>query len=131
MDLGALRTLALDLNVSAHGVDVTVQLPDASAAIDTRGIWLTTDFAESPIGADWPRHTARRTLVLTRAAVPAIPIGTIVVAPERPGIDPTRWRVDGYDMQRADHHRVTVVPLADETVDGSPYWNAIPVNERP
>jgi hypothetical protein len=99
MDLGGLRALALDLNVSAHGVDATVTRPAPdNAPIQTRGIWVTTPLEEPrAYGTDFQRREPRRVLALARSAVPTLPRGTTVVAAET--IDGTvkTFRVDGLD----------------------------------
>ena len=43
----ALRGLALDLNLWAHGVDITVR-PAESEAVETIGIWKTTTATDAP-----------------------------------------------------------------------------------
>lgn len=110
MDLSSLRALAFDLNVSAHGVDVTVTTPDPDAEpIETRGIWATPTTELLPGGFDVQRAEPRRVLVLPSAEVPTVPRGTIILAPEHLGGDVLRWRVDGIDRIEVGQHRVVVI----------------------
>ena len=113
MDFGPLRALALELNLSAHGVDVVVTRPGA-AGIETRGVWLTTITEDLPVG-DFQRREPRRVMALSRAAVATIPRGTVIVGPEKAGADEADrwWRVDGIERVEADHHRVTVVEISE------------------
>jgi len=109
MDLGSLRALALDLNFSAHGFDVTVTRPAPDDdPIEARGIWLVPVNDAVPIGSDFTRREPIRVLALKRSEVPTVPKGTGIVAPEKAGDDPVGWRVDGLERQEADHNRVIV-----------------------
>jgi hypothetical protein len=109
-----LRALALDLNLSAHGVDVTVTRPAPDdTAIATRGIWLTTETVDVPAG-EFSRREPRRVMALRRANVPTVPRGTLIEAPEKSGDAVTVWRVDGIDRLEADHVRVIVLPVGDD-----------------
>ena len=115
MELGSLRTLALDLNMSAHGVDATVTRPAPDDdPITTRAILMTTQTEDAPMGAEFTRRDPIRVLVLRRDEVPTVPLGTVIVAPERLGGEPESWVVDGYDLQQADQHRVIVRRATDE-----------------
>lgn len=105
-----IRAIVLDTNFAVHGVPATVT-PPASAPITTRLVWLTTDTAGQPIGADFAREDPRRVACLKRAEVASVPLETMINAPERPGVLATNWRVDGYLGLRADQHRVIVVPV--------------------
>lgn len=110
MDLGALRALVLDLNLSAHGVDVTVVRPGPEdEPIDTRGIWVTPITETVPSAFEFQRQEPRRVMALSRALVPTVPSKTYIWAPEKSGDAVQRWRVDGIDRQEADHVRVIVV----------------------
>ena len=110
MDLGPLRALTLDLNVSAHGLPVTVTRPAPDdAPISTSGIWVSPTTEDFTSGLDVQRRAPRRVLVLTKAAVPTVPKGTLILAPETAGGRTRAWRVDGVDRVEADHHRVVIV----------------------
>lgn len=112
MDLGPLRALTLQLNLQAHGVDVTVTRPAPDdTPITTRGIWLTTETQDMPIATDFQRRDPRRVMALSRAAVPTVPRGTEIEAPEKAGDALQTWRVDGLDSLQADHVRVVVIPV--------------------
>jgi len=109
MGLGTLRALALDLNFSAiaHGVPAIVTVPD-QAPIETRVIWLTTTPEDMPPGAMFTRSDPRRVMALRRDEVASVPVGTVIVAPEKDGDDTEAWVVDGHERQEADHNRVIV-----------------------
>jgi len=114
MDLAPLRALALDLNLTAHGVDVTVT-PTGGAAVETRGLWETP--STEAAGFDLRRQEARRVLVLARAAVASAPRGSIVLAPDRTGGTVLRWRIDGVDRAEDEVLRVFVVRDAEDVFD--------------
>lgn len=113
-DLSAIRSLVLDVNLLAHGVDVTVTRPAPDdEPIVTRGIWMTTETEGMPIGSEFPRRDQRRVMALSRAAVATVPLGTLIVAPEKSGNAVRAWRVDGFERQEADHNRVVVIDVTD------------------
>lgn len=99
----------LGLLFDAFSVPATVT-PPAADAIDTRGIWVTSTTDSRPGLSDFSRRDQTRVLALDRAAVPSVPKGTVIIAPEMDGSVPLRWRVDGFDVLEADCIRVTVVP---------------------
>lgn len=107
MDFGALRTLALDVNFSVHGVPATVTV-EGLDPVETRVIWMTPVSEDVPIGADYTRREPIRIAALTRLDVPNVPRGTVIVAPEKGGGEDVSWVVDGHDRQEADHNRVYV-----------------------
>lgn len=112
MDLGSLRALALDLNLSAHGVPATVTRPaPGNTPIETRVIWVTPITDLMPEGMAFQRREQSKVLAIPRDEVPTVPKGTTIVAPGPPGGDttPYTWKVDGTDRIDADHTRVTVV----------------------
>lgn len=112
MNLGPLRALVFDLNISAHGLPVTVT-PVGEVAIVTRGIWLTPSTEDVPGGMEFHRRDARRVMALSRATVATLPNGSLVRAPEQPGGADKTWRVDGIDRVEADHQRVVLVLESD------------------
>jgi hypothetical protein len=108
-DLSAIRSLVLEVNQLAHGVDVVVTRPAPdNDPIETRGIWLTPLTEDVPIGMDFQRREPIRVIALSRLAVPTVPRGTVIVAPEKAGDDDEEWLVDGVERVEADHSRVTV-----------------------
>jgi len=111
MDLGPLRTLALSLNLSAHGVPavVTRPVPD-EAPISTTGIWAPTEPQQDgqPVGTDFRRLDSRRVLALPRSDVPSLPRGTTIVAALHSGGAEKTWIVDGLDRVEADTWRAIV-----------------------
>lgn len=115
MDLGPLRALVLSINLEAHGVPVTVTRPAPDdEPIETRGIWLTPDTNEFPIGSDFSRREPIRILALSRLVVPTVPKGTVIDAPEKAGDTMRRWLVDGLDRREADHTRVIVRDVTED-----------------
>jgi hypothetical protein len=116
MDLGPLRALVLDLNFNAHGVNGTLTLPNEDP-VDTRLIWLANDTEQVPRNGGFGRAEPRRVLALRRDLVPAIPIGSRIVAPELSTGSDKVWKVDGMDRYDADHHRVIVVLDQTATAD--------------
>lgn len=111
MDLGPLRTLALGLNLSAHGVPATVTRPAPDdTPVVTTGIWITTPLDEQrPVGVDFQRREPRRVMALPRSALASVPRHTIVVASETIGGANKTWRVDGLERTDADVFRVILV----------------------
>lgn len=111
MNFGPLRSLVLSINQAVHGVAATVTRPAPdNAPIETTGIWQVAPLEEQqPFGTDFRRVEPRRVMVLSRADVPTIPRGTVIVAPETlDGVDKT-WKVDGLDRTEGDHWRAIVV----------------------
>ena len=104
----ALRALALELNVWAHGVPATVTLPSGDP-VSAQVLWMTLATDDMPVGLSVQRREPRRVAVLRRADVPAVPRGTLIVAPERVGDPLKAWRVDGTDRIEVDQTRVLVV----------------------
>ncbi len=115
MDLSSLRALVRNLNFTAHGCDVTVDVEPLPIA--TRGIWLTPETDDQP-GAMALRRRERSYVL----AVPiqGIPHGSIVLAPANPAwadlLEPPptpgeilRWRVDGFAGLESDHTRLRLI----------------------
>jgi len=113
MGNGEIRALVLETNLAAHGVDVTVT-PTGADEIVTRGIWLTPTPEDVGSGLDFHRREPRRVIALSRDAVPVLPKGSYIQAPERDGGPIQNWRVDGIERDEADHRRVVVIEDTDE-----------------
>jgi hypothetical protein len=114
MDLGDLRALVLTTNLATHGIPVTVTRPfPDDTPIVTRGIWMTDTTGGVPGSLDFQRREPTRVMVLSRAAVPTVPRGTRIVAPENPGGEDATWRVDAIERIEADHVRVMVIPAPE------------------
>jgi hypothetical protein len=113
MGNGELRALVLETNLAEHGVDATVT-PTGSDSIVTRGIWVTPTAEDVPSGLDFQRREPRRVMALSRDAVPRLPTGSRISAPERDGGPVRDWRVDGIERDEADHRRVIVIEDPDE-----------------
>src|SRR4051812_26891579 len=110
MSLGDLRALVLSTNLATFGVPVTVTRPfPDDTAIETTGIWMTTQTEDVPTGTDFQRREPRRVMALSRAAVPTLPRGTLISATENPGGTAETWRVDGIERLEADHVRALLV----------------------
>lgn len=79
----------------AFGVTATVTRPAPDdTPIDTEAIWVPLDTAEVPEGSPWMREEEMRCLAFDRDAVPTLPIGTSILAPERRGGPVKEWVVD-------------------------------------
>ncbi len=110
MDLGPLRTLALSINMSAHGVAATVTRPSPDTIpISTRGIWLRPMDDAQPFGTSLKRVAPRRVMVLSRAEVPTLPHGSLIAAPEITGGAVQAWRVDGFEQAADPDHWKAIV----------------------
>ena len=110
MDLGPLRALVFQTNLSAHGVPATVTRPAPdNLPVVTRGIWLQPPDEPQPFGTDFRRREARHIFVLPRDVLPTMPRGTTVQAPEWGDTVAKTWTVDGIDRAEADHWRVLLV----------------------
>lgn len=114
MDFGDLRALVLDLNIEAHGVPAVVTVSGESP-VTTRGIWLTPITDGFPGSHDFQRRDPTRVFALTRVAVPAVPRGTLIVAPEKAGDADQRWRVEGPERIEADNGRYILIPDTEAT----------------
>lgn len=110
MPFSALRAVALDLSLWAHGVDITVYPIDGGAAVTARGIWLTQRADMAPAGAAFGRREPHRVLAISRADVSEIRRGTRVVAPEASGGADRGWLVDAIAEIQVDHWRAVMVP---------------------
>lgn len=100
--------------LAAFGVDATITRPvPDDTPIETSIVWLPPTMEEFPGGPDLQRRSRRRVAGIDRDAVPTVPKGTTIVAPERDGEDPQEWRVDGVELADADHIRAVVVPVGD------------------
>ena len=111
MDLGPLRTLALSLNLGAHGVPATVTRPAPDdTPVVTTGIWITTPLEDpQPYGMDFQRAEPRRVMALPRSALASLPRETVIVAADTIGGATKTWRVDSLDRTDADVVRVILV----------------------
>ena len=98
MDLGPLRDLVLDINLSTHGVPVTITRP-LDAPFAAIGVWLTPLSEDIPEGDDYQRRSPRRVMAFGLDDVTSIPIGTVVSAPPAlvENAVVTDWKVDGYE----------------------------------
>lgn len=110
MAFAALRSLALDLNLWAHGVDIEVSLPDVSTPVTTRGIWLTQQTNDAPPGSVFGRREPHRVLAVSRSVVTTLSRGMRIVAPEQDGGTARRWLVDAVESVQVDHWRAVMVP---------------------
>lgn len=102
----------MDPIFSAFGVPVTVTRPAPDDdPIVTTGVWVSPIPDDVPVGMEFQRRERRKVLALDRDAVPTVPRGTVIVAPERDSEDAQTWRVDSLEQEDADHHRVRVVQV--------------------
>jgi hypothetical protein len=91
----------------AFGVDAVVT-PPGEWPIDTSVVWLTPNPVLEPSDG-FSRREAQRLMAIRRSDVPAVPVGTMVLAPEMSGGSNVSWRVDGVDLVEPEHVRVFVV----------------------
>lgn len=84
--------------LAAYGVAATVTRPvPENTPIATTAIWVGLPVANAqPYGTDFRAREPRRRLDLVRSAVPTLPRGTTIAAPEIQGGAVKTWRVDGY-----------------------------------
>lgn len=116
MDFGALRDLALERCLWAHGVDVTVTRPAPNdTPISCRAMWLTQTTNDRPIAAEFTRRDNRHVMVIDRLDVEELPAGTFIIAPERMGHRNFSWLVDGHEETQADQHRVILRKIDEES----------------
>jgi hypothetical protein len=103
------RNINFANQIGAVDAVVTRPAPD-DTPIDTRVIWITTRSEDVPIGAEFTRREPnQRVMALRRDQVPTVPRGTIVLAPEQRGGPILGWRVDSFELQEVDNHRVRVL----------------------
>lgn len=114
MSLGDLRSLTLEVNEWAHGIDITIAVPGAETPIAGRGIWLsftTPDVSDREAFQHW--RDVRRVLSIARTTLDVVPTQSRIFAPERPGGEPRWWVVDGVAAKHADRTYVVLVPDPD------------------
>lgn len=93
------QALMQRLNLSAHGVAVTVT-PPAGASVSTTGIWHAPQAEAQPFGTDFRRRDPRRVMELPRTStLEDVPRGSIVHAADRDGGLVKTWRADGLERQ--------------------------------
>lgn len=98
--------------LAAFGVPATVTRPAPDDdPIATTGVWVSPIPDDVPVGMEFQRRERRRVLALDRDAVPTVPRGTVITAPERDSEHAQTWRVDSLEQEDADHHRVRVVAV--------------------
>lgn len=98
--------------LEAFGVAITVTVPPfEDDPVATTGVWVTSITQDVPFGTDFQRRERRRVLTMAlSSALASVPRGSVVYAPEFAGGTVLRWRVDGFEVQEADHVRAVLVP---------------------
>lgn len=117
MDFGSLRMLAHQAAFSTMGVAATITRPEPDdTPITTTVIWLSS-VTEDAFGGgmDLQRREAKRSFAVMRSAVPSMPRGSKLSAPDLPGGTVRRWRVDGVERAEPDQMRYRAV------LDPDPY----------
>lgn len=92
------------LSFSVHGVPARV------GTIPTRVIWLAQPPIDVPPGSP-QRVQPHRSVAISRADVPTLPVGTLITAAIRAGDAESVWRVDAIEGVEAYFHRCVVVPV--------------------
>lgn len=101
----------VDPILDAFGVPATVTRPAPDGTpITTTAVWIDPSMLDVPASEDFQRREPRRLLALPVGAVPTVPRGTIVTAPETLGATSQDWRVDVLVASDLDFHRVLVLP---------------------
>ena len=93
---------------AAFGVSAVVRVA-GNPAVNTTAIWLSPTLNIDPSGFSVEGRSARRVMTLQPSAVPSIPEGTLIDAPEVKGGPVITWRTEGDDVVEADQRRVIVV----------------------
>lgn len=112
-----MRALAHEAAFGVMGVAATITRPEPDdTPIETTVIWLTS-VTEDGLGGglDLKRVEAKRAFAVLRSAVPSMPRGSRLVAPDLPGGTVRRWRVDGIERAEPDQVRYRAV------LDPDPY----------
>ena len=108
---GADLRVGVDPIFRAFGVPVTVTRPaPEDTPIETEGVWHAPMTDQVPTGLDLTRADPQRVMALRRDAVPTVPRGTVLAAPETIGGPVALWRLDGVARWEIDLVRVPVVP---------------------
>lgn len=100
--------------LAAFGVEAEVTVPGGTP-VGTRVAWMPPVSVEAPAGEAFRRVEARRVVAVPKSAVPQLPRGTVVFAPEEQGGTPSAWSVDEVQRVYSDHYRATVVPGIEAT----------------
>jgi hypothetical protein len=110
MSFGSLRSLVLGINQAVHGVTATITRPAPdNAPIVTTVIWAIEPAGDGqPYGSDLHRIDSRKVLAISKADVPTLDRGTLVVAPELAGGANRTWQVEGIERSLADQWRAFV-----------------------
>src|SRR3990172_77306 len=96
----AQQALMQSLNLSVHGVAITVTVPNC-APVATSGIWHQPLAEPQPTGTDFRRREPRRVLEIPRTTeLPDVPRQSVIEAAERSDGTARTWRVDG--LERVD-----------------------------
>jgi len=107
MSLAALRALVLEVNVAAHGMPVTVTIPNGQP-VATNGIWLT------PETDGEGRKEGIHVLSIPKADVASVPRKSIVVGAPAGGDQTLRWMVDSTAKVETDRVYVVLVPAPED-----------------
>ncbi len=94
--------------LDAFGVPATVTREDADP-IETEGVWVLPSMDLVPSGLALQVSAKHRLIAFDRDAVPTLPKGTSIVAPERLGEAEQGWIVEDQELADADHIRALVV----------------------
>ena len=100
----------LSAPMDAFSVPAVVTL-EYQNPVTTRGIWVTPEADATPFGAELQRKELKRVMAFSIAKIPALPIGTKVVAPEFDGEASKTWKVDALDSADDEFKHVVLVEV--------------------
>lgn len=103
----------LRIALRVFGVPATVEVA-GQTPVETSVIWILTQMDRAPAGSEFQRIEPVRIAVVDKTAVPTLPRGSVIDAPERAGDTVASWEVDGPwatdPTVHPDEHRVLVLP---------------------
>lgn len=106
----AQQALMQRLNLSAHGVAITVTVPNGTP-VATSGIWHQPQPDTQPGAPDVHKLESRQVLEIPRdGTVADLPRGTVIAAQATASGGILQWRVVGFERRLVDRWYVIVTP---------------------
>lgn len=115
MDFRSARALVVDTNFEIFGVDATVTVIGCEP-VRARAIWLTESNDLLPAGASLQRRDAVPAVAFRRSEIAEVPRGACIVMPAPGETACSSWVVESRLASEAEHVRVVVRRLSDETM---------------